>query len=75
MADNDLHMWTIYQHPSDQPYPYVVRQWVVRPSGPVPHSGSIPAMTLEEARGCVPPGLHRIDRDPTDDPVIVETWL
>jgi hypothetical protein len=33
------------------------------------------ALTLEEARELVPPGLARIDRDPDDDPVIVESWL
>ena len=30
---------------------------------------------LEAARGLLPPGLVRVDREATDDPVILETWL
>ena len=32
-------------------------------------------LTLEEARKLIPEGLSRLNRDPNDDPVIVESWL
>lgn len=73
-----LTLWTIYNHPTDAPEPfgYAVREWHVGDEGG-PHATSqvLFAMTLEDARALVPPGLFRLERDPNDDPVIVETWL
>jgi len=31
--------------------------------------------SLEATRSALPPGLHRLNRAPGDDPVIVETWM
>jgi len=71
-------MWTIYAAPADFPdVPYVVRGWAVGPGfGEVTATGAIGfADTLDQARGCLPPGLACIQPSPEDDPVIVETWL
>jgi len=35
----------------------------------------VTASTLEELREKLPFGLHRLPRNPNDDPVIVETWV
>lgn len=74
MSDNYLTIWVIYDHPADHPYDFVVRPSYVYPGrvafGPAKMSG-----TLEGARDLLPEGLYRMDRDPDDDPVIVETWL
>lgn len=65
----------ICHHPKDYPHHFVAREWVCnrRDSSPRPHP--ILASTLEAARGALPPGLHRLDRDVRDDPVIVEVWI
>lgn len=73
-----LSLWTIYDHPTDVPEPFgfVVRRWLVATDvETAPDSEVKFAMTLEEARALVPPGLYRLDRDPNDDPKIVETWI
>ena len=84
-----LTIWVIYygakNHP---PGKWVVRaQDVTAPSSPAlvrpgetepgirPHDVFFECDRLEEARAKVPEGLYRMDRHPTDDPVIVETWF
>jgi hypothetical protein len=76
MSD-DLSLFTIYDHPTDVPEPFgfVVREWHIRKEGAVPDPEARFAMTLEEARTLIPPGLYRLERNPEDDPKIVETWL
>lgn len=70
-----LVIWTIYDHPSDYPGEYVLRSWKVADSGL--YGGSVTAhhADLNEVRRVVPPGRQRIERDPTDDPVILESWV
>lgn len=70
-----LRMWTIYCNPSDLPGRYVVRPFLVTSDGPVPERRAWGASSLEGARAVIPPGCTRLGRHPTDDPVIVETWL
>jgi len=69
-----LDMWVIYERPSDFPDSYVARLFRItghaEPS-PLAHI----AETLQEVRKAIPPGLVRIDRDPLDEPQIVEIWL
>ena len=38
-------------------------------------SDMITAQTIERLRELLPPGLERLERDPEDDPSIVEVWL
>lgn len=69
-----LAIWTIYQSPADHPGEFVARKWLVK-TEPVPTAEVVKAATLEEVRAQLPPHLFRMDRDPSDDPAIVETWL
>jgi hypothetical protein len=74
-ADDALALWTVYDHPSDFPDRFVARLSLISRTGTVVTNETVSAATLEELRDRLPPGLHRLDRDPSDDPVIVETWL
>lgn len=64
-------LWTIYKHPSDYPDKYVARKFILDK----PTSEILIGDTLEEIRKMLPLGLTRFDRNPEDDPVIVETWI
>jgi len=69
-----LPMWVITKHPRDFPDDYVARLHMTLPVD-VPISIHLRRATLDELRAALPRGLHRIERDPADDPVIVEVWL
>jgi hypothetical protein len=72
----DLVVYTIYCHPLDHPEGYTVTKWAVRGGAePEPVSTWRAADSLGAARALVPPGLYRMARDPSDDDVIVESWL
>lgn len=76
LTDDDLVMYTIYDHPKDHPEHFVVRAWIVRRDGN--HYASSEARladTLEEARRVVPADKVMTPRRPDDDPVIIETWI
>ena len=66
--------YIIYKHPSDYPNYYVVRQYGVKDSRTYSLASSL-WNTLEQARKSIPVDAIRIERDPTDDPVIVESWI
>jgi hypothetical protein len=70
-----LHMWTVYDHPSDYPDGYIARLFIIDSRNPRATSVSVTAPTLEEVRKLLPPGLYRLHRSPEDEPQIVETWL
>jgi hypothetical protein len=77
-VDHVLAFWTIYERPSDYPQGFVVRRsWVVRGHlNPLPELGPLQLYaTLEEARASLPDDLTCLGRQPTDDPVIVESWV
>lgn len=66
-----LNLWTIYARPTDYPQSFVARRFQLdKPTNEV-----IVRDTLEEVRAALPPGLHRMERHPSDDPVIVEVWF
>lgn len=68
--------FVIYEKPKDFPDKFVVRRFVI--AGPEPAPDKEPwavVDTLEAARKKVPWGQYRIERDPSDDPVIVESWI
>jgi hypothetical protein len=75
MTDDALALWTVYDHPSDFPDRFIARLSLISRTGVVATQKTVSAATLEELRDRLPPGLCRLDRDPSDDPVIVETWL
>jgi hypothetical protein len=66
-----LYLWVVYRHPADFPNDYVARAWDGEDATGIGYA----APTLEAVRELLPPGLHRLDRNPLDDAVIVETWL
>lgn len=73
--ENELGMWTIYDHPADYPTGYVLRRWELADGHPVPGVAMMCA-TLELARSLIPPHAdYRLQRDPLDDPAVLETWI
>ena len=70
-------VWVIYEDPSDFPGKFVVRRRMVLADGAEKVARDPDAVVddLESARAAVPDGLMVFPRDPTDDPVIVETWM
>lgn len=71
-----LAMWVVYRHPKDDPEAFVARRWEMGLTGMAPtmvvmRDGALEPLQLAmRARG-----LFRLERDPRDDPVIVEVWL
>lgn len=72
-----LSMWVIYDHPLDFPGGYIARKWNIGGGlKPLFATGStVTGDTLEEVRAKLPRGLYRINRDPRDEPQVVECWL
>lgn len=72
-----LAMWVIYERPRDYPQGFLARLWHVTSTGLEPSmSEVITGASLDDVRDKLAPyGLHRIVRDPRDEPHIVETWL
>lgn len=66
-----LLLWVVYENPKDYPGSFVARPGVTGGMA----CAVLLADTLDELRADLPPGLTRLERDPTDDPVIVEVWL
>lgn len=65
-------IYAIYNHPSDFPNSWVVREWRRDKSYP---EEALLFETLREARQSLPTGLTLVSRDAQDDLVIFETWL
>lgn len=68
-------VYTIYDHPRDFPHNFVCRQYQVLPGQAEPTGEFWVAPSLEMVRALIPVGMTRIERDPKDDPVIVESWI
>lgn len=69
----DLLVWTICKHPKDMPDMFTARPHSTRARAPCDFVLRHP--TLDGVRELLPPGLTYMKRDPSDDPVIVETWI
>jgi hypothetical protein len=72
-----LSIYTIFKQPLDYP-----DKWIARRSDVIPGKTEVQqtaevfvANSLEECRAMLPPGLHNIGREPTDDHKIYESWL
>lgn len=66
---------TIYQHPADYPDKWVMRAFTILRGGIAAAGEAVTADSLEAIRALVPEGCVRLARDPTDDPVIYESWV
>jgi hypothetical protein len=70
-----LEMFTIYRHPSDYPDKFVVRRFLVTDKPNPDKTPCAVCNNLNDARAAIPFGMVCVDRQPSDDPVIIETWL
>jgi len=73
--DPPLSLWTVYYNPSDYPGKFVARRFELdKPTHDV-----VVADTLDNVRAGIRMRatflLTRLDRNPGDDSVIVETWI
>ncbi len=70
-------MYVIYDRPRDCPNYFVVRPHLIQKEGkpPIPSRNGHLFDDLASARQFIPFGMIRINRDPSDDPVIVESWI
>lgn len=75
-----IDIYTVYADPLDYPGHYVVRRFESGPLGVIPCEIVAMGKTLGEVRNLLlsgepPKNLTRINRNPYDDPKIVEIWL
>lgn len=67
-----LSIWTVYENPKDFPGLFVARRWV----GLKPTTDFFAHTELEPVRDFLRGlGLTCLERHPSDDPCILETWL
>ncbi len=74
-AADHLVIWCITTNTKDFGDKFTCRPVVVPNLVPDKRDGYLIADSLDEIREMLPPGLSWLDRNPADDPVIVETWL
>lgn len=71
MKATKLPLICVYKNPADYPNKYVARLWDVdKPTTLVAIADS-----FEEIRAAKPPEMVIMQRQPNDDPVIIETWI
>lgn len=71
-----LSIWTVYERVTDVPeHRFVIRRWEITTAGGSRACEAYGSATLEGVRKAMPRGLFRIDRDPTDPPNVVESWI
>jgi hypothetical protein len=66
-----LDIWIIYESPSDYPGQFVARRFQMNE----PTADVLTAVTLDDVRALLPPGLVRLERTQHDQPHIVEVWV
>lgn len=68
--------WTIYQNPRDFPGQYVTRRWVAVGGEPINDPEPLyVGQSLQAAREVIPWDACCMNRQPDDDPVVLETWI
>lgn len=71
-----MEQWVVYQRPKDFPSNYVARKWLIRRGGIEATASVMVCRTIDRLRReLAGRGLTCLDRDPEDDPSIVEVWL
>jgi len=71
-------LYTVYRPSKEFPRSFVVRRWRIKGPDPVLIDKGLPliiAPTAEDARKAIPPGRVRIERDESDDPAVLESWI
>jgi len=70
-------MWVLYDHPRDCPDAYVAREWLFERDRVIPTESVIKAPELETLREIMLTQMGKtcLPRNPTDDPVIIESWV
>ena len=69
---------TVYDHPRDYPWHYVVRASTIEDGEARPHDACALFLFLDKARAWIVqeyPGAVCLPRSPEDDPVILEVWM
>lgn len=67
---------TVYDHPSDFPFHFVVRAWYVSKDGTAhPDESCWLYQTIEDVREAIPHWMICMPRSENDDPAILETWV
>jgi len=75
-ADDALTMWTVYDHPRDFPNHFVARCFQIKADAAVATKSVVTADKIETIRSVMQRmGKVCLQRDPNDDPKIVEVWL
>ncbi|MER8619182.1 hypothetical protein NKG99_20485 [Mesorhizobium sp. M1409] len=73
---NTLRIWTVFEGAKDVQARYCARLSLITKDGVVATDQLIETDAIEDLRAQFEQeGLVHLDRDPTDDPVIVEVWL
>jgi hypothetical protein len=75
---DELEMFTVYHSPRDYPDKFVVRRRRIGRKTGEPLADAdwfYLADTLEEVRRHIPGHCVRLERDPRDEPQIVECWI
>lgn len=72
-SDMKLPMITIYERPADFPEHFVARIWEA--SIPAPTDIAMVEKTLDAIYDGIPPRFTRMNRNPGDDPNILEVWI
>lgn len=73
--NDTLSMWTVYKSPTDFPGLFVARRFDIAAGEACPTDIRAVASTLALVRELIPQGLHCMQRDESDEPQIVETWI
>jgi hypothetical protein len=75
-GERKLEWWVVYDHPKDFPDGYIARKFLVTAEGAGPTDVVMWSDKLEEVQDFLENlGLVKLARDPSDDPVIVESWI
>lgn len=75
MLTNGIVIWCVTTNTKDFGNAFVARPIVAPNLGPRLEDGYLLADSLEALRALLPEGLSCMAPDPTDNPVIVETWI
>lgn len=67
-------LYAIYDHPSDYPEGFVVRQWLVSADQIQPGDAQREP-TLTEAHATLPAEAKKVDWPGEPDPTIIEVWM